>query len=72
MWLGQRNRGTEYKALHRGGTVIRTPVDIPFKARKVRIYPTRYEAEDRDLNTVDPYSDIKNYHISLMRFEVFV
>ena len=59
-WLGHRNKGTEFKGAHRGSSVVRTPVDIPFKARKVRVYPTRCIAEDGVVPTC------------AMRFEVFM
>jgi hypothetical protein len=50
--------------------VVRTPVDIPFKARKVRVYPTKCEAEDVINNNA--FNATLNTQICFMRFEVFV
>ncbi|TNV75524.1 hypothetical protein FGO68_gene12428 [Halteria grandinella] len=59
LWIGHRNRWREFKGMHHAASVVRTQIDQPFKARKVRFFPTKCETLQQEVP------------ICTMRFEVY-
>ncbi len=45
LWVGSQNRWREFRGAHHGAQIVRRPIDIPFPAKKVRVFPIRCESE---------------------------